>query len=211
MLSFWWFYFIIFHIFQDFHAPHVPLRLPKAKKLLSHINKTFGTLAFCRRWLEREDGGSTTINGNTVNNGIYFFHFLCKLCFLSVYFYFLFFIFSNWWLYKFVYFSRFLLILRLIWFSLLKCLLEKYSYFTTRYTLTLLYINVLYCPACTFYIIKFFHCLFAHMNLCCAVLSLLLNTLCRGNKSYICQHWRISVMSDWWPLILLLLMLKART
>ena len=28
------------------------------KKLLSHINKTFGTLAFCRRWLERPDGSS---------------------------------------------------------------------------------------------------------------------------------------------------------
>ena len=27
---------------------------PRAKKLLAHINKTFGTLAFCRRWLERE-------------------------------------------------------------------------------------------------------------------------------------------------------------
>lgn len=25
----------------------------RAKQLLSHINKTFGTLAFCRRWLER--------------------------------------------------------------------------------------------------------------------------------------------------------------
>lgn len=48
---------------KDAHAPRVPLRLPKARQLLSHINKTFGTLAFCRRWLERPDGGSTTING----------------------------------------------------------------------------------------------------------------------------------------------------
>jgi len=48
---------------KNFHAPHVPLRLPSAKKLLTHINKTFGTLAFCRRWLERDDGGSATING----------------------------------------------------------------------------------------------------------------------------------------------------
>ena len=31
-------------------------------KLLGHINKTFDTLAFCRRWLEREDRGSYTIN-----------------------------------------------------------------------------------------------------------------------------------------------------
>jgi methionyl aminopeptidase len=54
------------HYMKDFYAPHVPLRLPKAKKLLSHINKTFGTLAFCKRWLERDDGGSYTINGNTV-------------------------------------------------------------------------------------------------------------------------------------------------
>ena len=50
------------HYAKTFDAPHVPLRLPRAKKLLSHINKTFGTLPFCRRWLEREDGGSATIN-----------------------------------------------------------------------------------------------------------------------------------------------------
>ncbi len=41
-------------------AGHVPLRLPKAKQLLGHINTHFDTLAFCRRWLER--GG----NINTV-------------------------------------------------------------------------------------------------------------------------------------------------
>ena len=51
------------HYMKNFHAPHVPLRLPRSKKLLSHINKTFGTLAFCRRWLEREDGGSAAVNG----------------------------------------------------------------------------------------------------------------------------------------------------
>jgi len=50
---------------KNFYAPHVPLRLPRSKKLLSHINKTFGTLAFCRRWLERADGGSTTIHGTS--------------------------------------------------------------------------------------------------------------------------------------------------
>jgi methionyl aminopeptidase len=54
------------HYMKDFDAPHVPLRLPSAKKLLSHINKTFGTLAFCRRWLERPDGGSFSVNGNEV-------------------------------------------------------------------------------------------------------------------------------------------------
>eukprot|EP00605_Chrysophyceae_sp_TOSAG23-4_P001535 GSChrysophyteH1.ASY1.ANO1.1683.1 assembled CDS len=52
------------HYMKDFYAPHVPLRMPKAKQLLSHINKTFGTLAFCRRWLERPDGGSYTANQN---------------------------------------------------------------------------------------------------------------------------------------------------
>mmetsp|Transcript_32861 Transcript_32861/g.79524 ORF Transcript_32861/g.79524 Transcript_32861/m.79524 type:complete len:475 (-) Transcript_32861:404-1828(-) len=51
------------HYMKNFHAPHVPLRLPRSKKLLGHINKTFGTLAFCRRWLERDDGGSLTVNG----------------------------------------------------------------------------------------------------------------------------------------------------
>eukprot|EP00978_Attheya_sp_CCMP212_P044283 scaffold305892_cov45-Attheya_sp.AAC.2 len=51
------------HYMKNFQAPHVPLRLPRAKKLLGHINKTFGTLAFCRRWLERQDGGSAAIHG----------------------------------------------------------------------------------------------------------------------------------------------------
>ncbi|CAM9341998.1 unnamed protein product [Choristocarpus tenellus] len=51
------------HYMKEFNAPHVPLRLPKAKKLLNHINKTFDTLAFCRRWLERPDGGSATVHG----------------------------------------------------------------------------------------------------------------------------------------------------
>eukprot|EP00804_Cyclotella_cryptica_P028813 CCRYP_020145-RC/>CCRYP_020145-RC protein AED:0.11 eAED:0.11 QI:405/0.66/0.75/1/0/0.25/4/0/447 len=53
------------HFMKNFECPHVPLRIPRAKKLLGHINKTFGTLAFCRRWLEREDGGSFAVNGNT--------------------------------------------------------------------------------------------------------------------------------------------------
>eukprot|EP01112_Ceratiomyxa_fruticulosa_P019069 TRINITY_DN6183_c0_g1_i2.p1 TRINITY_DN6183_c0_g1~~TRINITY_DN6183_c0_g1_i2.p1 ORF type:complete len:485 (-),score=120.33 TRINITY_DN6183_c0_g1_i2:233-1687(-) len=41
------------HYMKNFEAPHVPLRLARAKSLLSHINKTYGTLAFCRRWLDR--------------------------------------------------------------------------------------------------------------------------------------------------------------
>lgn len=51
------------HYMKRFDAPHVPLRMPASKRLLGHVNRTFGTLAFCRRWLEREDGGSLTING----------------------------------------------------------------------------------------------------------------------------------------------------
>ena len=52
------------HYMKNFDAPHVPLRMPRAKQLLGHINKTFGTLAFCRRWLDRPDGGSFNIHGN---------------------------------------------------------------------------------------------------------------------------------------------------
>lgn len=36
------------HYMKAFDAPHVPLRMSSAKRLLSHIDKTFGTLAFCR-------------------------------------------------------------------------------------------------------------------------------------------------------------------
>ena len=51
------------HFMKKFDSPHVPLRMQSSKRLLSHINKTFGTLAFCRRWLERDDGGSAAVNG----------------------------------------------------------------------------------------------------------------------------------------------------
>uniref|UniRef100_A0A914IAA2 Methionine aminopeptidase 2 n=1 Tax=Globodera rostochiensis TaxID=31243 RepID=A0A914IAA2_GLORO len=37
----------------DLHDEHIPLRLARSKKLLATINKNFGTLAFCRRWLDR--------------------------------------------------------------------------------------------------------------------------------------------------------------
>ena len=53
------------HYMKDFYAGHKPLTLQKSKKLLAHITKTFGTLAFCRRWLERDDGGSYATNGYT--------------------------------------------------------------------------------------------------------------------------------------------------
>jgi len=52
------------HYMKNFDSKHVPLRLASAKKLLGHIDKTFGTLAFCRKWLERDDGGSFKIHGN---------------------------------------------------------------------------------------------------------------------------------------------------
>lgn len=41
------------HYMKNFFAPHVPLRMTKSKQLLGLINNNFGTLAFCRRWLDR--------------------------------------------------------------------------------------------------------------------------------------------------------------
>jgi len=41
------------HYMKNFDVGHVPLRLQKSKTLLNTINKNFGTLAFCRRWLDR--------------------------------------------------------------------------------------------------------------------------------------------------------------
>jgi len=41
------------HYMKNFDVGHVPLRLAKAKQLLNVINQNFGTLAFCRRWLDR--------------------------------------------------------------------------------------------------------------------------------------------------------------
>lgn len=41
------------HYMRRFDAGHVPLRTPKAKSLLNTINKHFGTLPFCRRYLDR--------------------------------------------------------------------------------------------------------------------------------------------------------------
>eukprot|EP00455_Lapot_gusevi_P015046 TRINITY_DN17596_c0_g1_i1.p1 TRINITY_DN17596_c0_g1~~TRINITY_DN17596_c0_g1_i1.p1 ORF type:complete len:437 (+),score=162.85 TRINITY_DN17596_c0_g1_i1:83-1393(+) len=40
------------HYAKDVDAPIVPLRMPKAKSLLRHIETTFGTLPWCRRWLD---------------------------------------------------------------------------------------------------------------------------------------------------------------
>jgi len=41
------------HYMKNFDVGHVPLRLQKSKLLLNTVNKHFGTLAFCRRWLDR--------------------------------------------------------------------------------------------------------------------------------------------------------------
>lgn len=41
------------HYMKTFDAGHVPLRLQRSKQLLHNISKNFGTLAFCRRWLDR--------------------------------------------------------------------------------------------------------------------------------------------------------------
>ncbi|THH02315.1 hypothetical protein EW026_g517 [Hermanssonia centrifuga] len=41
------------HYARTFDAPHVPLRLTTAKSLLKSINKHFGTLPFCRRYLDK--------------------------------------------------------------------------------------------------------------------------------------------------------------
>ncbi|XP_041777974.1 methionine aminopeptidase 2B [Anopheles merus] len=41
------------HYMKDFDAPKVPLRLQSSKSLLGLINRNFGTLAFCKRWLDR--------------------------------------------------------------------------------------------------------------------------------------------------------------
>jgi len=41
------------HYMKDFDAHMVPLRHPRAKGLLNHINQTYSTLAFCRKWLDR--------------------------------------------------------------------------------------------------------------------------------------------------------------
>ncbi|XP_037616616.1 methionine aminopeptidase 2-like isoform X2 [Sebastes umbrosus] len=41
------------HYMKNFAYGHIPIRLPRAKHLLNVINENFGTLAFCRRWLDR--------------------------------------------------------------------------------------------------------------------------------------------------------------
>lgn len=38
---------------KNYDVGHVPLRLPRAKQLLGTIDRNFGTLAFCKRYLDR--------------------------------------------------------------------------------------------------------------------------------------------------------------
>jgi len=45
------------HYMKNNNAGFVQLRTPAAKQLLTYINKTYDTLAFCRRWLD--DDGQT--------------------------------------------------------------------------------------------------------------------------------------------------------
>ncbi len=40
-----------------------PATNPAAAAAAAHINRTFGTLAFCKRWLEEPSGGSAFLHG----------------------------------------------------------------------------------------------------------------------------------------------------
>ncbi|KAJ6645835.1 Prolyl endopeptidase [Pseudolycoriella hygida] len=41
------------HYMKNFDLQYVPIKLQSSKSLLNTINKNFGTLAFCKRWLDR--------------------------------------------------------------------------------------------------------------------------------------------------------------
>ena len=40
------------HYMKEFDVGHVPIRDKSARELLNTINKEYGTLAFCKKWLE---------------------------------------------------------------------------------------------------------------------------------------------------------------
>jgi len=46
------------HFMKDWEMPSIPLRHRGAKNLLNFINKQFGTLAFCRRWIQDQYSSS---------------------------------------------------------------------------------------------------------------------------------------------------------
>ncbi|CAK68581.1 unnamed protein product (macronuclear) [Paramecium tetraurelia] len=50
------------HYMKDFYAKPTAVRVPKAKSLLTHIDNHYDTLAFCRRFLDR-DGQSNYLLG----------------------------------------------------------------------------------------------------------------------------------------------------
>ncbi|OWP06353.1 hypothetical protein B2J93_5306 [Marssonina coronariae] len=58
------------HYAKRADAPNVPLRIDSAKKLLNVINKNFGTLPFCRRYLDRlgQDKYLLALNSLVSNN-----------------------------------------------------------------------------------------------------------------------------------------------
>ncbi len=64
------------HYMKDFYKGFVPLRNQKSKALLKFIDENFGTLAFCRRWLDR--GGQIGY--------IFIYEFLFFIYFLKIYF-----------------------------------------------------------------------------------------------------------------------------
>lgn len=58
------------HYMRDFENDSVALRNPKAKALLAHINNHFGSLAFCRRWIEDAFPRHVAVLRDLVNSGI---------------------------------------------------------------------------------------------------------------------------------------------
>ena len=58
------------HYMKKFDAPNVAIRNPKAKALLSEITNRFGTLAFCRRWIEDSFPRHTPLLKQLVDTGI---------------------------------------------------------------------------------------------------------------------------------------------
>ncbi|KAM3579085.1 Methionine aminopeptidase 2 [Umbelopsis sp. WA50703] len=59
------------HYAKVYDGGFVPLRLPKAKSLLATINKHFGTLPWCKRYLDRtgEEKYAMALK-NLVDNGV---------------------------------------------------------------------------------------------------------------------------------------------
>jgi methionyl aminopeptidase len=66
-------------------AARAPVTLPRARALLKDIDKTFSTLAFCPRWLERPDGGSATVNCGRQEKYIGALNNLCTLGYVNKY------------------------------------------------------------------------------------------------------------------------------